>query len=171
MRRPRRRSRPRRASCTDAAEDRRVHEPAPQERRARLHREHRDAGRAQFSLHVRERTVRSLEAQVVRLVHVGVEDPQPEVRHADLVRIGERQAQVRAHRRRILHHLVQFVADVATRLLDAIEKPTERGVVDGLHGGRADERHGVFRDPREKGGGDHRSPEVYDISVRGAKPP
>ncbi len=92
------------------------------ERRLRLERAERQGAGAQLRLHVDPRG----EAALARDARVGVEDRVedlgPQVRHADLVEIGEGQHHAGGHLGRVLDHRLVLAAQVAGRDRDAVDE-------------------------------------------------
>ena len=92
------------------------------DRRGGLQRDQRQAAGAQLGLAVEPGGEDPLARDPVRLVEDAVEDLRAEVRHPDLVRVRERQADAGAHGRRVLADLLVLTPDVAGGLFDAVQE-------------------------------------------------
>ena len=87
----------------------------------------RQPARAQLGLHVDPRRERALARDPRVLVEERVEDLRPEVGHPDVVDVGEREADARLDRRRILGDRLILAAEVARRLLDLVQETRRTG--------------------------------------------
>ena len=95
-------------------------------RRRRLQRHQRQPARAQLGLAVEPGREHALAGEPVGLVEDAVQDLRPQVRHPDLVDVGEGQADPGGHRRRVLARLLVLAADVARRLFDLAQERSVR---------------------------------------------
>jgi hypothetical protein len=93
----------------------------------RLQAHERVAGRAEPFLVVRPGGEDPFARRVLPRVQDVVEDPQAQVRHADLIGVGKEKADLCPHRGEVLVHRVDLGVDVPRRLGDEREKIFEHG--------------------------------------------
>ena len=79
----------------------------------------RDVRLTHLLLHVAPGGKAALAPHALHVVHHAVEDAHTEVRHADLIGIGKAEGDARIDLALVLHHGVEFPADVARGLLHA----------------------------------------------------
>ncbi len=97
------------------------------QREVRFEAGERPARRAELLLVVRPGRENALAGRVVPAVQDLVQDPEAQVRHADLVGIGEEEADLCPHGRKVLVHAVDLVVDVPGRLGHQRQKIFEHG--------------------------------------------
>ena len=97
------------------------------DRGARLEREERQAALAQHGLEVGPGQEDPLAGDAGLVVEQVVEEPEPEVGHADLVGVREAEREADPRRGQVLLDGAELAADVAGRLLGAEDQVVERG--------------------------------------------
>ena len=92
------------------------------ERARALERDERQVARAQLALHVDPRRERALAQDARLLVQERIEDLRPEVRHPDVVDVGERQRDAHVDGRPVLDDRLVLAAEIPRRLLDVADE-------------------------------------------------
>ncbi len=93
-----------------------------------LERVKRDTMQAHGSFHICPGGVGALSQRVGTLIHLVIQDRQPQIGHPQIINIREHQRQMSLHAIPILDNLVQLTAGIAARFLDSWQDAFEAGV-------------------------------------------